>query len=174
MNNTLLNMISNHKLSFPKAMAQNADVSDDELNALAVSLGVTLDVQYTQFVRIFGGGIVGMFSIYGLRRAEFMDSKLWSCEQVTKFKRASALSLGYNTISNGYAISDDYTADAIVMITDMPFVFFYDMLNNKLIQITKCFDDYLLFSLTSDLRFLTDFGAGWVSSSGGQPSNPIG
>jgi len=63
-------------------------VEPDEISAAEQDVGVVLDADYKEFVRRYGGAIVGPFRVFGLRKAVPMGKNEESFVQVTKtFRR---------------------------------------------------------------------------------------
>lgn len=88
---------------------QGGSVTSDDLRAAAQALGVQFSPDYCQFVERFGGAIVGPYPIYGLKRAEPMDAKLWSVVQVTNHFRSQQ----WPGLGSAYVISMDHAGNPI-------------------------------------------------------------
>jgi hypothetical protein len=59
-------------------------VEDDEIKKMTDSIGFALPSGYIEFVKLYGGAIVGPFSIFGLRAADAMGDDEASAIDVTK------------------------------------------------------------------------------------------
>ena len=71
---------------FPVMVA--CGVSEDAVNAAEVQIGCIFDASYRQFLRRYGGGLVGDGPILGLACAEAMGNDLWSVVETTeRFRR---------------------------------------------------------------------------------------
>ena len=81
MNITTWNHLEREFTEFPNLKAE--PVSDGELEELEASLGFPLPLEYSEFVKRYGGAIVGAYRIYGLRRAAAMGRKEGSVLETT-------------------------------------------------------------------------------------------
>jgi hypothetical protein len=73
---------------FSKTPILKADeVESDEIAAAELEVGVALDEDYKEFVRRYGGAIVGPFRVFGLRKAVPMGNNEASFVEVTKHFR---------------------------------------------------------------------------------------
>jgi hypothetical protein len=58
-----------------------------EIEAAARVVGVPFGVDYTDFIRRYGGGVVGAYEIVGLRRAKYMGGDIADVMDLTKHFR---------------------------------------------------------------------------------------
>ena len=84
-------------------------VPEEEITALEQDAGFPLPDDYKEFVREFGGGIVGPFSIYGLRAADAMGDDEASAMDVTNQFRAD----GWEEVENWLVFSSDHAGNPI-------------------------------------------------------------
>jgi hypothetical protein len=66
---------------FPAVGLKGEGVLEAEIDELEARLGTKLPEGYREFLRLWGGGVVGPFDIYGLRPAGAMG-KVWSVLEV--------------------------------------------------------------------------------------------
>lgn len=72
--------------SFPSMVAESRpDV--DEIARAASELGVPFTDGYIEFVREFGGAMVGPYPIFGLRPVSVMGKRRWSVVELTNLYR---------------------------------------------------------------------------------------
>ena len=76
------------KYSQPQAMFAGQCADSDELNMVAVQLGVPLSEDYREFVARFGGGHAGSLPVAGLRRWEAAADLEWNVVELTKWFRS--------------------------------------------------------------------------------------
>jgi cell wall assembly regulator SMI1 len=78
--------LENEFRKFPILAAQG--VTDDVIDLAEIAVGMEFPESYREFLRRYGGAIVGSVPIFGLVRAEPMGDNLWSVVDVTeRFRR---------------------------------------------------------------------------------------
>ena len=92
----------------PIVRASNAP-SDAEIDEAAQALGVLFDSDYREFVRLYGGAMVGPYPIFGLRPVEVMDDELWAVVTVTERYRET----GIAKIAEWYVVSEDHAGNPV-------------------------------------------------------------
>ncbi|MDG2131687.1 MAG: SMI1/KNR4 family protein [Fuerstiella sp.] len=83
--------------------------SDTEINEAAQALGVSFDSDYREFVKLYGGAMVGPYPIFGLRPVEVMDDELWSVVTVTARYRET----GIADVVGWYVVSEDHAGNPV-------------------------------------------------------------
>ena len=61
--------------------------SDAEIDRAETEIGVPFPVDYREFLRRYGGAMVGPYPIFGLRPAEVMGVDCWSAVAMTRWYR---------------------------------------------------------------------------------------
>lgn len=84
-------------------------VPEEEIDALEQAVGFKLPDDYRQFVREFGGGIVGAFSVYGLRAADAMGDDEASALEVTERFRND----GWRGVEKWLVVSSDHSGNPV-------------------------------------------------------------
>jgi hypothetical protein len=82
---------------------------DAEIDEAAQALGVSFDSDYREFVKLYGGAMVGPYPIFGLRPVEVMDDELWSVVTVTERFRDMKLA----EIAEWYIVSEDHSGNPV-------------------------------------------------------------
>lgn len=72
--------------SFPNMVAESRP-NEEEIEQAAAELGVPFTDDYVEFVREFGGAMVGAYPIFGLRPVSVMGKRRWSVVEITKLYR---------------------------------------------------------------------------------------
>lgn len=114
-------------------------VPNEEIDAAGQALGVQFDPDYREFVRRYGGAIVGPYPIYGLRQAEPMDDSLWSVMVVTMHYRTE----GWPGTDEWYIVSTDHAGNPIGMDRE-GVVRTYDHDARGVFKLADNFENYLL------------------------------
>jgi len=95
---------------FPKTPILKAESVDAaEIAAAEAALGVSLSHDYKEFIARYGGGIVGPFPIFGLRKAAPMAKNEDSFVEVTKMFRRQ----GWPDVRKLAVISMDHAGNPI-------------------------------------------------------------
>jgi hypothetical protein len=113
------------------------EVPLEEIDQAAAALGMAFPQDYVEFVRRFGGGIVGPYPIFGLRKVSAMGRAFSVVLVTTKFRRQQ-----WPGTDKWIIISEDHAgnpigfdADGKVWISDHDF--------GQIVQIAASFEDYL-------------------------------
>lgn len=114
-------------------------VSPEEIELAQIALGVRFSEDYREFLEKFGGGIVGPYPIFGLRRSEPMDEHLWSVVDVTKHFRGQS----WPGSDGWYVISMDHAGNPMGE-EDSGRVLSYDHDAGEMVEIAPNFEAYLL------------------------------
>lgn len=72
--------------SFPNMVAESQPTSE-EIDQAASELRVPFTDDYVEFLRVFGGAMVGAYPIFGLRPVSVMGKRRWSVVAMTKLYR---------------------------------------------------------------------------------------
>ena len=99
----------NERFEESPIMRANDSPSDEEIDHAAQGLGVAFDSDYREFVKQYGGAMVGPYPIFGLRPVEVMDDDLWSVVKVTKRYRKMAIA----EIAQWYVVSEDHSGNPV-------------------------------------------------------------
>jgi hypothetical protein len=106
--------------TFPITVASEVPTSEDEIADAAAAIGCSFHEDYLDFLRRFGGAMVGSLPVFGLRPAKVMG-KQWSVVEETNWFRDQ----GWPGIAEWYVISEDgfgnpigIAPDGRVMISD--------------------------------------------------------
>lgn len=98
--------------------------SEDEITASALAIGCSFHEDYVDFLRRYGGAMVGSLPVFGLRPVEVMGNDWWSVVELTRRFREQ----GWPGVNEWYVISDDgfgnpigVARDGRVMISDHNF-----------------------------------------------------
>ena len=73
-------------VSFPNMVAESQP-SSEEIEQAATEIGIPFTDDYVEFVREFGGAMVGAYPIFGLRPASVMGKRRWSVVEMTRLQR---------------------------------------------------------------------------------------
>ena len=92
---------------YPFMKAESVD--EKEISNAESRLGFTFDSDYKDFVRKYGGAIVGAYPIFGLRHAEPMDDYQWSVIDVTKSYKDEE----WEGVDDWYIVSADHAGNPI-------------------------------------------------------------
>lgn len=136
--------------SFYKKMKQleeklNNNLSLTEVINIENKLDTTFCQQYKDFLLRYGGGYVGAYPIYGLRKDRMMDNKLWAIDVITNH----FIKQGLTFIEGNYVISDDQSGNP-VFIKKNGKVYIYDHDYNELDEIAIDFEQFLLKCLNDE------------------------
>lgn len=107
MNKATLERLRAEARSFPMMFATG--VPDFEIEAAEAALGCEFTEAYVQFLREFGGAMVGSEPILGLRRADVMGVDAWSVVEATRRFRAD----GWAGADDRYVVSIDGAGNPI-------------------------------------------------------------
>jgi cell wall assembly regulator SMI1 len=113
------------------------------VNQLAIeaaerALNVVFSEDYRQFLAQYGGAVVGSYPVFGLARAEPMDSHLWSVVSVTEHFRQQA----WPGADSSYVVSMDHAGNPVVVCEDGE-VRSFDHDAGEMITIAANFDAYV-------------------------------
>lgn len=114
-------------------------VSEAEIGRAESALQVHFSDEYREFVTRFGGAILGPYPIYGLRRAEPMDDRLWSVVEVTNHFRTKA----WPGSGSWYVISMDHSGNPIG-VDSLGQLHSFDHDTGQMIEVAPDFETYLL------------------------------
>jgi hypothetical protein len=116
-----------------------AGVADDaKVDAAQEALGVVFSDQYRQFLKRYGGALVGPLPVYGVARSEPMDENLWSVVGVTQHFREQS----WPGVEHWYVISMDHAGNPIG-IDESGKVLIYDHDAGEMIELAEDFERYL-------------------------------
>lgn len=114
-----------------------AGASEEELRGVSEALGLRLPGDYVEFVRRYGGGIVGPYPIYGTKPVGPMG-KRWSVIDVNRWYRAER----WPSIEDWLIMSMDHAGNPIGIADDGTVrVFDHDFLRE--IVLAPDFEDFL-------------------------------
>jgi len=97
---------------FPLMVASPA--MQQEIDTAARAIGCQFHGDYEEFLRRFGGALVGGTDILGVRRAEAMGRSSWSVSEMTKRFREE----GWPGVADWYIISVDGAGNPIGVSAD--------------------------------------------------------
>lgn len=101
-------------------------------------LNVSFDPAYVQFLRDFGGAMLGAEPLLGLARAPVMGVDSWSVVEVTRRFRAD----GWKGVDEWYLVSVDTAGNPVGVARDSS-VFLSDHHGSGIVQVADDFHDYL-------------------------------
>ena len=113
-------------------------VETDEIAAAEHEVGVKLDEDYKEFIRRYGGAIVGPFRVFGLRKAVPMGRNEESFVEVTKTFRRQR----WPGVEAWAIISMDHAGNPVGLDTEGK-VWIYDHDARAAKVIASDFEDYL-------------------------------
>jgi hypothetical protein len=119
-------------------------VSEDEISKAEKKLGVVFVKDYRDFVKKYGGAVVGPYPIIGLRHADPMDDAFWSVVEVTDYYRRE----GWRGVDDWYVISMDH-ADNPIGLDSEGVVCKSDHDLGVVEKVSNSFEEYLLSCLDS-------------------------
>jgi hypothetical protein len=76
-------------LSDAPIMRADGVPSDMEIAEASNRLGIAFPITYIEFLRSFGGAMVGPYPVFGLRPVEVLENERWSVVDVTEATRVS-------------------------------------------------------------------------------------
>ena len=85
--------------------------SKAEIAQAEQQIGVPFDEDYREFLRRYGGGMVGPYPIFGLRPVEVMGANHWSVLDVTRHHRSD----GVPGVGRWAVISEDHAGNPVGM-----------------------------------------------------------
>lgn len=112
-------------------------VSREEINQAAVDIAATFPPDYVEFVEKFGGGIVGPYPIFGLRKVSAMG-RAFSVVNITKEFRAQK----WRATEDWVVFSEDHAGNPIGLAPDGK-VWISDHDFGQVTVIAESFEDYL-------------------------------
>jgi hypothetical protein len=83
-----LKALDNMFLSAPMMRADGVP-TDVEIEDASNRLGIAFPNDYVEFLRRFGGAMVGPYPVFGLRPVDVMEDERWSVVEITEATRAS-------------------------------------------------------------------------------------
>jgi cell wall assembly regulator SMI1 len=113
-------------------------VDEVKVDAAQEALGVVFSEDYRQFLKKYGGALVGPLPVYGVARAEPMDEELWSVVAVTRHFREQS----WPGVEQWYVISMDHAGNPIG-IDKSGKVLTYDHDAGVTIELAEDFERYL-------------------------------
>jgi hypothetical protein len=113
-------------------------VDEPLIDAAQAALGVTFSDSYRQFLKRYGGVLVGAYPMFGLARAEPMDERLWSVVTVTDHFRQQS----WPGVEHWYVISIDHAGNPIG-IDESGKVVTFDHDAGEMLELAEDFDSYL-------------------------------
>lgn len=113
-------------------------VDEAKVDAAQQALGVVFSKEYWQFLKRYGGALVGPLPVYGVARAEPMDEELWSVVTVTRHFRKQS----WPGVEHWYVISMDHAGNPIG-IDESGKVLTYDHDAGETIELAEDFERYL-------------------------------
>lgn len=126
------------KLFVDEPFMKAGGVAEAMIDAAQEALGVVFSREYRQFVKRYGGALVGPLPVYGIARAEPMDDELWSVVAVTRHFREQA----WPGVEHWYVISMDHGGNPIG-IDESGKVLTYDHDAGETIELAEDFELYL-------------------------------
>jgi cell wall assembly regulator SMI1 len=136
MNQAMLDLLDDFFAKEPFMKA--GGVESPEIEAAEAALGVAFSEDYKQFLRRYGGAIVGAYPVYGLARAEPMDENLWSVVDVTEHFRKQS----WPGTDRSYVISMDHAGNPIG-INESGKAVCFDHDAGEMIEVASDVDAYL-------------------------------
>jgi cell wall assembly regulator SMI1 len=136
MNKVILNRLNGFFEAEPFFKAGGVD--EASIDAAQAELGVTFIDDYRQFLRIYGGALIGPYPVYGLARVEPMDESLWSVVTVTQHFRRQE----WPEVGGWYVISMDHAGNPIG-VDESGNVVTYDHDAGARALVAESFEDYL-------------------------------
>lgn len=92
---------------------KGGEVPRTEIDQAATALGVTLPPDYVEFVEKFGGGIVGPYPIFGLRKVNAMGRAFSVVNVTNDFRKQN-----WRGTENWIVISEDHAGNPIGIAPD--------------------------------------------------------
>lgn len=122
----------------PKARGSFEAILYAEINTASREIGVPFSADYEEFIERYGGGIVGVYEIAGLRRAEYMSSDIETVlDLTTHFRKqrwpGTETWAVFSTDQGGNPIGLD--KDGIVWLSD------HD--SRQIVAICRTFEEFL-------------------------------
>jgi len=112
-------------------------VPREEIDQAAAALGATLPPDYIEFVEKFGGGIVGPYPIFGLRKVNAMG-RVFSVVSITKDFRQQ----NWRGTENWVVVSEDHAGNPIGLAPDGK-VWISDHDFGQITIVAESFEDYV-------------------------------
>jgi cell wall assembly regulator SMI1 len=123
-------------------MMRAPSVGTAEIDSAQRTLGVTFSDDYREFLSRYGGAMVGPYPVYGLSRAEPMDTRLWSVVDVTEHFRQQS----WPGSDKWYVISMDHAGNPVGIDPDgMAISFDHDA--GEMVLVAESLDAYLQYCL---------------------------
>tara|TARA_R110002111_G_scaffold18931_1_gene46164 strand:+ start:14157 stop:14609 length:453 start_codon:yes stop_codon:yes gene_type:complete len=115
--------------------------SVDEVDAASLQIGVPFPSDYRGFILRYGGAIVGVYPIFGLRSCEVMEDDRWSVVTITYDYRDDLRSAGVDCATEWVVFSEDHSGNPVGMDRDGK-VWIYDHDFDGLTELASSFEEY--------------------------------
>jgi hypothetical protein len=122
--------------SYP--MMYGTGVDDRQIEKAETILGCRFDSAYVQFLREFGGAMLGPEPLLGLQQAEVMGVDSWSVIEVTKRFRTD----GWAGVDDWYVVSVDGSGNPVGVGRDGA-VYISDHHGAGIVRLATSFSEYL-------------------------------
>lgn len=116
---------------------KGGEVPRAEIDQAAASLGVSLPSDYLEFVEKFGGGVVGPYPIFGLRKVNAMGRAFSIVNVTNDFRKQN-----WPGTENWVVISEDHAGNPIGLAPDGK-VWISDHDFGQLAVVAESFEHYL-------------------------------
>lgn len=100
--------LEKHFKEYPEDRADTS--TEDEIEQAEKELGLSFNIEYKKFLKLYGGAGIGSQWVYGLKRQQSMGEVLWSVIENTKFFKETQK---WPNIENWYVVSDDGSGNPI-------------------------------------------------------------
>ncbi len=123
--------------SFPNMVAESTP-TDDEIRQASEELGIPFSDDYVEFLRKYGGGMVGAYPIFGLRPVSVMGKERWSVVHVTNLYRQRDVP----GTDRWVVMSEDHAGNPVGFDAN-GFVWTHDHDFGGVTQLAHSFEDYV-------------------------------
>jgi cell wall assembly regulator SMI1 len=136
MNPNILKRLEDEKNDFP--MLFGNPVSTKQIADAEMKLGISFCKDYSDFIELFGGAIVGPLPVFGLSKADEMSADFWSVLEVTLHYRRE----NWPGVEDWYVISIDHSGNPIGLDVNAK-VIGYDHDTEDCFEVAPTFSDYI-------------------------------
>ena len=140
MEDDLISTLRDRCSSYPFMFARAATL--EEIRAEEKRVGMMFPNQYCEFLKIWGGAMIGAYPIFGTDAVDLMDTRLNTVSSVTEFYREQ----GWRDVDSNLVVSQNHGGDPVLLTADGSlFVSSHDKIANTVSW--SSFEDYIKWCL---------------------------
>jgi cell wall assembly regulator SMI1 len=113
-------------------------VTESEIEKVVLEMGLSFPSDYQEFIRRYGGAIVGALPIFGLRKADPMGEDEWHIAEINKKYKDDH----YPILDNWVIVSVDQSDNPIGINTEGTVVLF-DHNSKEIVKVAENFEEFI-------------------------------